>query len=153
MKVKAIWEFDADVSDISPEHVDVEGYAKDLAKNELSWLMGLNGKLIVDDFQFEVVKEPTEDERGLYYIRNIGCDDETCGLARISDEDFPKFKEIIENLNKNSTYGCMPKIEAYKIFEGLIRRYDGEISDYTNLHLDGRVYILTTGSIYNYKKP
>jgi len=87
----------------------------------------------------------------LYYICNIGCDAETHGLARISDEDFPKFKEIIENLNKNSTYGCMPKIEVYKIFEGLIMEYSGNISDSTNLHLDGRVYILATGSIYNYK--
>ena len=46
----------------------------------------------------------------LYYINNEGCDATTYGLVRISDGDFPKFKSFIENLNKNSTYGCMPKI-------------------------------------------
>lgn len=61
MKVKAIWEFDADVSDISPEHVDVEGWAKDLAKNELSWWMSERGCLFADEFQFEVVKEDSND--------------------------------------------------------------------------------------------
>ena len=38
----------------------------------------------------------------LYYIVNMGCDDETHGLAIISDEEFPRFKQIIEDLNKNS---------------------------------------------------
>ena len=65
MKVKAIWEFDADVSDISPEHVDVDGHAKDLAKNELSWWMGERGRLFADEFTFEVVKEKSRDERRL----------------------------------------------------------------------------------------
>lgn len=50
-----------------------------------------------------------------YYIRNCGCDDITCGLSGISDEFFPTFKATIENLNKNSTYGCMPTIEIYKV--------------------------------------
>lgn len=50
----------------------------------------------------------------LYFIENQGCDATTYGIARISDEDFPKFKTIIENLNKNSTYGCMPRIAVYK---------------------------------------
>ena len=36
----------------------------------------------------------------LYYIVNSGCDAITRGLARISDEDFPKFKTFIKNLNK-----------------------------------------------------
>ena len=66
MKVRAIWEFDADVSDISSEHVDVEGHAKDLAKNELSWWMSERGCLFADEFTFEVVKESPEDERSLY---------------------------------------------------------------------------------------
>ena len=37
----------------------------------------------------------------LYYVRNVGCDDTTCGLVRISEEDFTKFKSFIENLNRN----------------------------------------------------
>ena len=51
----------------------------------------------------------------LYYIENMGCDDTTHGLARMSDEEFAVFKRVIENLNKNSTYGCMPTIAVYKM--------------------------------------
>lgn len=54
-------------------------------------------------------------ENNLYFIANEGCDDTTHGLAIINDEDFPKFKSLIEDLNKNSTYGCMPTISVYKI--------------------------------------
>ena len=46
----------------------------------------------------------------LYFIANSGCDATTHGIARIADEDFDKFKTIIENLNRNSHYGCMPTI-------------------------------------------
>lgn len=51
----------------------------------------------------------------LYFIENQGCDATTYGLAVISDEDFPRFKSSIENLNKNSYYSCMPVISVYKI--------------------------------------
>lgn len=51
----------------------------------------------------------------LYYIENAGCDDETQGLAIISDDIFPIFKNIITDLNKNSTYVCMPTIKVYQI--------------------------------------
>lgn len=51
----------------------------------------------------------------LYFLANQGCDATTYGLARISDDEFPRFKTIIENLNKNSYYGCMPVISVYKI--------------------------------------
>lgn len=78
----------------------------------------------------------------LYYICNGGCDDETCGLARISDEDFPKFKEIIENLNKNSTYGCMPTIVVYRIDEGLIREATDDDQDSALLYFEGKKYAL-----------
>lgn len=55
VKVRAIWEFDADVSDISPEHVDIEGLAKDLAKNELNVLM-CDFDISAEDFDYEVVQ-------------------------------------------------------------------------------------------------
>ena len=42
----------------------------------------------------------------LYYIRNVGCDDETCGLSIIPKEFFNTFKEIIENLVDCRKYGC-----------------------------------------------
>ena len=68
------------------------------------------------------------------------------GLVRISDDDFPKFKSFIENLNKNSTYGCMPKIHLYEIDESKIREYipnsDEDISDDDILYLDNKVYTL-----------
>ena len=54
-------------------------------------------------------------EQSLYFIENQGCDATTYGIASISKEDFPKFKSFIENLNKNSYYGCMPVISVYKI--------------------------------------
>lgn len=51
----------------------------------------------------------------LYLIENQGCDATTLGLVRVAFEDFPKFKKFIENLNKNSYYGCMPVISVFKI--------------------------------------
>ena len=80
----------------------------------------------------------------LYYIENQGCDDTTCGLARITDEDFPKFKEIIENLNENSYYGCMPTIQVWRIKEKDIREKEdaNSLSASNRLHLDGKTYEL-----------
>lgn len=93
----------------------------------------------------------------LYYIANRGCDATTYGLARISDEDFPKFKTFIENLNKNSYYDCMPTIEVYEISSDELKEfeyapnndcYDGYY-DYSDeryvdrmnvLYLDGKTY-------------
>ena len=54
-------------------------------------------------------------ENNLYFVENMGCDATTYGLVDIPNEDFPKFKSFIENLNKNSYYGCMPTIAVYKI--------------------------------------
>lgn len=80
----------------------------------------------------------------LYYIENCGCDDTTHGLVRISDEDFPKFRTFIENLNKNSTYGCMPRIHVYLIEEDKIRPWTEEDCDGDKLYLDGAVYAIDT---------
>ena len=54
-------------------------------------------------------------DNNLYFIENQGCDATTYGLTMVNDIDFPKFKLFIENLNKNSYYGCMPVISVYKI--------------------------------------
>lgn len=84
----------------------------------------------------------------LYYIRNCGCDDETCGLARLNDEQLDFLKKVIENLNKNSTYGCMPTIYVYKIDEDMIREVtDEEREDRTEriMYLDDREYLLADG--------
>ena len=91
----------------------------------------------------------------LYYIENCGCDATTHGLVRVSDDDFPKFKSFIENLNKNSYYVCMPTIEVYKIEESDIREFvvnpDAEWGDddYVDkdeiLYLDGETYTFAEG--------
>lgn len=83
----------------------------------------------------------------LYYIENIGCDDETCGLAVITDEHFPAFKKIIENLNKNSTYGCQPTISVYRITEEDLREATDDDADYRRLYLDDKVYVLNNEDI------
>ncbi|MGM9858064.1 MAG: hypothetical protein ACI311_02290 [Bacilli bacterium] len=54
-------------------------------------------------------------------IRNVGCDDETLGLAEFEDaDDFNDFIEIIKNLNQNSDYPCMPTISLYSLFKNEI---------------------------------
>lgn len=82
----------------------------------------------------------------LYYVQNVGCDATTYGLVRITDDGFPKFKSFIENLNKNSTYDCMPKIHLYEIDESKIREYnpnsDYFICDDDILYLDDKIYTL-----------
>lgn len=51
-------------------------------------------------------------------IRNIGCDDETLGLAYFEDaDDFNDFVEIIKNLNQNSDYPCIPTVGLYLLFK------------------------------------
>ena len=51
-------------------------------------------------------------------IRNIGCDDETLGLAYFEDaDDLDFFIEIIKSLNQNSEYACMPTIKLYSLQE------------------------------------
>ena len=54
MKVRVTWEFDADVEDLDPKHVDIYGLAKDLAKHELEYLL-LHDSLMADDLEYSVV--------------------------------------------------------------------------------------------------
>ena len=86
----------------------------------------------------------------LYYIENIGCDDETRGLVNIPDEIIPWFKNFIENLNKNSQYGCMPTIEVYKIDETFIRPVTDKDSEASILHLNTGEYVMAK-EIRHYK--
>lgn len=51
MIIKAVWEMDVDVSDISPEHVNIEELAKDLAKREIANLISKHD-LSADDFMY-----------------------------------------------------------------------------------------------------
>lgn len=81
-----------------------------------------------------------ESNEQLYFVKNCGCDDTTHGLAIIQDDDFPKFEEFIQNLNKNSTYGCMPIIEVYKVDASRLREATEEDDDYKHLYLNGKAY-------------
>ena len=78
----------------------------------------------------------------LYLIRNCGCDDTTTGLARMSNEQLDFLKTVIENLNKNSTYGCMPTIDVYRIDEDFIRDFTDEDREDNALYLDDKRYAL-----------
>ena len=88
----------------------------------------------------------------LYYIENIGCDDTTHGLARMTDDEFALFKNVVENLNKNSTYGCMPVINVYKIPESFIRpacNNDDTDDTYGILYMNDGQYVLSD-YLYSY---
>lgn len=85
----------------------------------------------------------------LYYIENNGCDDTTHGLARMTDEEFTVFKRVVKNLNKNSTYGCMPTIAVYKISDSFIRQATNDDSSENILYMaDGKYTLLD--SIYTW---
>ena len=81
----------------------------------------------------------------LYLIRNCGCDDITTGLVRMSDEQLEFFKATIENLNKNSTYGCMPTIELYQIDENMFREAEDDDPVENIMYLDDHKYVLEDG--------
>lgn len=53
MKVKIIWEFEANVEDFDPKYVDIKGLAKFLARRELDFLLQ-NEDLQADDFDYKV---------------------------------------------------------------------------------------------------
>ena len=78
----------------------------------------------------------------LYLVANEGCDDTTLGIVRIADEDFTKLKAFIENLNKNSTYGCMPTIDVYRINDSFIKLATDDDSKDGILYMDDGKYVL-----------
>ena len=49
-----------------------------------------------------------------YKIQNIGCDDITEGVFEFNEKQFEFLNNVFKQLNKNSTYGCMPKIYIEK---------------------------------------
>lgn len=86
----------------------------------------------------------------LYFIENQGCDATTYGLVVVNDDEFPRFKSFIENLNKNSYYGCMPVISVYKISMDDLKEFNYNPNaecwddDYVDkdyiFYLDGKTY-------------
>lgn len=55
----------------------------------------------------------------MYFIQNVGCDDETSGLLHLSEDEFKFLLAVFYNLNKNSDYSCMPKIYMAKVREDM----------------------------------
>lgn len=51
----------------------------------------------------------------MYFIQNIGYDDETSGLLYLSEDELEFLIAIFYNLNKNSDCGCLPKIYMAKV--------------------------------------
>lgn len=89
-----------------------------------------------------------------YYIVNTGCDDETYGLVRLPDSlstskivhletNLSIIREIIQNLNKNSTCGCKPTISLYKIPDSMIRPATNEDIKEDILYTNQGIFVLT----------
>jgi hypothetical protein len=55
----------------------------------------------------------------MYFIQNVGCDDETSGLLHLSEDELEFLLAVFYNLNKNSEYCCMPKIYMAKVREDM----------------------------------
>lgn len=53
IKVKAVWEFEVDADLWDPEYVDIYGFALELAKEEIKYLLREN-ELLEDDFKYYV---------------------------------------------------------------------------------------------------
>ena len=49
-----------------------------------------------------------------YKIINVGCDDTTEGVFELTENQYKFLNILFEKLNKNSSYGCMPKIYVEK---------------------------------------
>ena len=56
------------------------------------------------------IKGVTTMQNEKFIVTNIGCDDETTGIFEFTEEQYVFLKKTFEELNKNSTYGCMPQI-------------------------------------------
>ena len=56
MQIRAtyVFDFEADLEGIDPVFVDLEGYAKDLTKRELEYLLK-NSEIVDEDFKYEVI--------------------------------------------------------------------------------------------------
>ena len=64
-----------------------------------------------------------------YLIENIGCDDTTTAILELTQQEFDFLNNIFEKINKNSSYGCQPKIKfnletKFEKLEGYKDEYD-----------------------------
>ena len=90
----------------------------------------------------------------LYFIENQGCDATTYGLVSIDNNEFVWFKDFIDNLNKNSYYGCMPTISVYKISWGDLKEinYNPEAECWDDGYVDKTYVFHYGGKTYTFAK-
>lgn len=51
-----------------------------------------------------------------YLIENYGCDDTTSTEIELTNDEFEAIRKFAIENNKNSSYGCQPKIGIYDTF-------------------------------------
>lgn len=93
-------------------------------------------------------------KKNLYFIRNSGCDDDTNGLVELDDTQKEWFFGFLGDLNKNSFYGCMPKVHVYladwedfvELPRPEIKRYP-EIDKRDILHFGGKTFTYAPGKM------
>ena len=66
-------------------------------------------------------------EKKKYLIRNIGCDDSTWGICELTHNEFIFIENMFNELNKNSSYGCQPKIYIELATEDDLKYFEKEI--------------------------
>lgn len=64
-----------------------------------------------------------------YHIKNIGCDDTTEFEIELTDEELKTVIRLFEENNKNSSYGCMPRLYIYEFDKDKTRwEYDNPLN-------------------------
>ena len=82
----------------------------------------------------------------LYLVYNCGCDDTTLGLVELTDEEFSKFKQFVENINRNSTYCCMPRIHASKVSWDMFReKTEDDTAEWKWLYYGDKIFVPNDG--------
>jgi hypothetical protein len=81
----------------------------------------------------------------LYYIENVCQEGFAASLARISDDDLPKIRAFIEDLNKNAIQLCMPKIALWRIINEDDIQECEPIHSTRVLYMGGKAYRLANG--------
>ena len=61
-----------------------------------------------------------------YILANHGCDDTTFAVIELTDDELAIVLRVVNELNKHSTYGCMPTIGIY-IFDEKVEIHERRI--------------------------
>jgi hypothetical protein len=86
----------------------------------------------------------------LYMVNNCGCDDTTKCIIKISEEQFKFLNNVLGEINKYSSYGCMPKIYIKEYTTESNNWDNGEIKDLLDCGDDKECFQLIDGKYYKY---